>query len=187
MILRLRSGLMISLLSLAVPTVCLATHAPANFYNEGVNLYNAGRFSDATDAFDSAIKHKDRADDAQHFIDRIRKETVERIRNRALTGVSKTTWQNKYFFIRAVSGRLRVGVSSQEMFERQSLNFREGAVDALMQLAVILQHNDNATADIDLISEINTDTPTNPDLLARQQAELFSFLAMASQDLLPKY
>jgi hypothetical protein len=177
---------MLSLAGFMAPAV-LAAKPAVNFYNEGVNLYNAGRFSEAIDSFEMALKKKDRPQDSQKFIDRIRKETVERIRNRALTGVSKTTWQNKYFFIRAVNGRLRVGVSYQELFERQSLNFREGAVDALVQLADVLQHNDNAVADIDLISEVNTDTQPNPDLLARQQAELFSFLAMAAQDILPKY
>jgi flagellar motor protein MotB len=176
----------LSVCSLMAPAV-YAARAASNYYNEGMSLYNAGRLSEATDAFETAIKKKDRPAEAQRFIDRIRKETVERIRNRALTGVSKTTWQNKYFFIRAVGGRLRVGISSQEIFDRQSLNFREGAVDALVQLAEVLQKNDNAVADIDLISEINTDTVPNPDLLARHEAELFSFLALAAQDLLPKY
>src|SRR5207244_1734725 len=114
-------------LGLAGSAAIASPRAPMNYYNDGMNLYNAGRYSEAIDAFDNAIKHKDRSAESQRFIDRIRKETVERIRNRALTGVSKTTWQNKYFFIRAIGGRIRVGISSQEMFERQSLNFREGA------------------------------------------------------------
>jgi hypothetical protein len=176
-----------ALISALSTSGAIAAHPPVNFYNEGMNLYNAGRNSEAIDAFENAIKHHDRTQDSQRFIERIRKETVERIRNRALTGVSKTTWQNKYFFIRAVGGRIRVGISSQEMFERQSLNFRQGAVDALMQLAEVLQHNDNAIVDIDVISEINQDSQTNPDLLARQLAQVYSFLSLAAQDLLPKY
>jgi len=168
-------------------SMAFAAATPANYYNDGISLYNAGRYSEATDAFENAIKHKDRTQESQRFIDRIRKETVERIRNRALTGVSKTTWQNKYFFIRAVGGRLRVGISQQEMFERQSLNFRQGAVDALMQLVNVLQHNDNAVVDIDLISEITTETATHPDLKARQLTEIFSYLSLASQYLLPTY
>ncbi len=176
-----------TLIGLLSAAAAAAPHAPANYYNEGMTLYNAGRNSEAIDAFENAIKHHDRSQDSQKFIDRIRKETVERIRNRALTGVSKTTWQNKYFFIRAIGGRIRVGISSQEMFERQSLNFRQGAVDALMQLATILQHNDNAIVDIELISEINQDVTPHPDLLARQLAEVYSFLSLAAQDLLPKY
>jgi hypothetical protein len=175
----------ISLLTLALPVG--ATSAPANFYNQGISLYNAGRYSEAMDAFESAIKHHDRAEDSQHYIERIRKETVERIRNRALTGVSKTTWQSKYYFIRTIDNRIHVGISSQELFERQSLNFREGAVDALTQLAGILQRNDNAVVDIDLISEISQDTTPNQDLLARQLAEVYSYLSLASLDLLPKY
>ncbi|OGR92121.1 MAG: hypothetical protein A2992_04930 [Elusimicrobia bacterium RIFCSPLOWO2_01_FULL_59_12] len=159
----------------------------AGFYTEGVTLYTAGRFSEATDAFEKAIKQRERAPDAQKYIDRIRKEAVERIRNRALTGVSKTNWQTPYYFIRAVGGRIRVGVSSQEVFERQSLNFRQGAVEALMQLAGTLQQNDNAKIEIQLISEITTDTVPDPDLLARQKSLLFSFLSLASQNLLPKY
>lgn len=164
-----------------------AAKAGVSFYSEGVTLYNAGRFSEAIDAFDKAIKQKDRPSDAQKFVDRIRKETVERIRNRALTGVSKTTWQSKYYFIRAVGGRLRVGISYQEVFERQSLNFRQGAVEQLVQLASVLQQNDSAKVDIELISEINSDTPQDPDLISRQQAQLFSFLSLASQNLIPKY
>src|SRR5438552_4095628 len=172
-------------LLLAMTAIGYATAPGMSYYTEGINLYNAGRYSEATDAFENAIKHKERSQESQRFIDRIRKETVERIRNRALTGVSKTTWQNKYFFIRAIGGRLRVGLSSQEMFERQSLNFRQGAVDALMQLVNVLQHNDNAVVDIDMISEITTDTAPNPDLKARQLAEVYSYLSLASQDLLP--
>ena len=175
----------LSVLALASPL--RASSTPPHFFNDGMSLYNAGRYSEAMDAFDNAIKHRDRAEESQHYLDRIRKETVERIRNRALTGVSKTTWQSKYFYIRTIDNRMRVGISSQEMFERQSLNFREGAVDALMQLANILQRNDNANVDIDLISEIAQDTTPNPDLMARQQAEVFSYLALAAQDLLPRY
>jgi len=180
--------LILGVLSWALPAAAASgARAGMSYYTEGINLYNSGRFSEATDAFEMAVKRRERSEESQHYIDRIRKETVERIRNRALTGVSKSTWQNKYFYIRALNGRIRVGISSQEMFERQSLNFRQGAVDALMQLAVILQHNDNAQVDIDLISEINQDTTPNPDLQARQLAELYSFLSMAAQDLLPKY
>ena len=67
------------------------------------------------------------------------------------------------------------------------MNFREGAVDALMQLASIVQRNDNAKVDIDLISEISQGSTPNPDLLARQLTELYSLLSLASQDLLSKY
>lgn len=182
-----RVFLIASLFALSFPIAARAAAPAGGYYAAGTDLYTAGRFSEATDAFDTAIKHKDHAVDAQKFIDRIRKETVERIRNRALTGVSKTTWQSKYYYIHQVPGRVRVGISSQEMFERQSLNFRQGAVDALVQLAGILQQNDNAVVDIDLISELNQDTVSDPDLLARQQAEVFSFLSLATQDLLPKY
>jgi flagellar motor protein MotB len=183
----MRKNLLLMSFLLMAPWALQAAHAPSNFYNEGMTLYNAGRNSEAIDAFENAIKHKDRAADSQHFIERIRKETVERIRNRALTGVSKTSWQNKYFFIRTVGGRVRVGISSQEMFERQSINFRQGAVDALVQLSTILQHNDNAVIDIEVISEVNQDSVINKDLLARQLAELYTFLSMSSMDLLPKY
>ena len=179
--------LFITLTLLALTLPVYATSTPPHFFNDGMALYNAGRYSEAMDAFDNAIKRRDRADEAQHYLDRIRKETVERIRNRALTGVSKTTWQSKFFYIRTIDNRMRVGISSQEMFERQSLNFREGAVDALMQLASILQRNDSANVDIDLISEVSEDTVINPDLVARQQAEVFSYLSLASQDLLPRY
>jgi flagellar motor protein MotB len=183
----MRNPLLIIGLLAALAPVSIAAKAPMNHYNDGVSLYNAGRYSEATDAFETAVKRKDRPQEAQKFIDRIRKEAVERIRNRALTGVSKTTWQTKYYFIRAIGGRVRVGISSQEMFERQSLNFRQGAVDALMQLSDVLQQNDNAPIDIELISEINQDVQPDPDLLSRQLSLLFSFLSLSSQNLLPNF
>src|SRR4051812_3841358 len=93
-------------LALTVSVAGAGAKPPVSYYNEGTNLYNAGRFSEAMDSFENAIKHKEKPADAQRFIERIRKETVERIRNRALTGVSKTSWQNKAFFIRSVSGRV---------------------------------------------------------------------------------
>jgi tetratricopeptide (TPR) repeat protein len=172
---------------LSASLVAAAPARPSSFYIEGETLYKAGRFSEATDAFEKAIKQKDRPADSQKYIDRIRKETVERIRNRALTGVSKSSWQTKYYYIRSVGPRIRVGISYQELYERQSLNFRQGAVEALVQLAEVLQKNDNAKVDIEMISEINLETPPNPDLLARQQAQLFSFLSLATQNLIPKY
>ena len=95
----------------------------------GADLYKSGRNSEAVDAFEQAIKHKERAQEAQDFIDRIRKETVERIRNKALTGVNKANWQNKYYFMNEVDHRIHVGISTQEVFERDSVNFRPGAVD----------------------------------------------------------
>jgi flagellar motor protein MotB len=180
-----RFGLLIALAVMS-PAVHAAS-TPTSYYSEGVRLYNAQRFSEATDAFERAVKQKDRAGDAQKFIDRIRKEAVERIRNQALTGVSKTTWQSKFYYIRAVSGRVRVGISAQEVFERQSVNFRQGAVDALMELAGVLQQNDNTAVQIDLISEVNQGVQTTPDLMARQLTQLYSFLSLASQNLLPKY
>ena len=161
--------------------------APAGgFYAQGVELYNNKRFSDATDAFDQAIKKKDHAKEAQDYIDRIRQETVERIRNKALTGIAKDNWQTKYYFIHAVSGRLRVGISVEEVFERNSTNFREGAVDALAQLAAILAKADNAHIDIDLINEITQDTSTDAALNAQQLTSVFSYLSLAARDVLPK-
>src|SRR6266851_4133628 len=83
-------------------------HAAGENFNQGVNLYKAGRYSEATDAFEAAIKHHDQGEESQRYIDRIRKELVERIRNRALTGVSKTSWVNKYYFMNNVNGRVQV-------------------------------------------------------------------------------
>jgi hypothetical protein len=168
-----------------------ATGGPASleqdYFNQGVTLYKAGRFSEAIDAFDKASKKKELAQQAQDYIDRIRKETVDRIRNRALSGISKTTWQNKYYFINNIKGRIRVGISSQELFEPSSLNFRPGAADALMQLANVLQRNDNAIIDVELISERTLEAPEDPELLSQRLTELYSFLSLAAQDALPNY
>ena len=164
-----------------------ARAAGPNYFSQGVDMYKAGRYSEATEAFENAVKKRDRAEDSQRYIERIRKETVERIRNRALTGVSKTTWQNKFYFINNVGGRVRVGLSSQELFERQSLHFRPGAADALMQLAGVLQRNDNAVFDVKLISEVAQNTPESPELVNQQLVEVFSFLSLAAQDSFPRY
>ena len=37
----------------------------ADFWNQGLDLYKAGRYSDAVDAFDQAVKRKDKASEAQ--------------------------------------------------------------------------------------------------------------------------
>ena len=168
------------------PLAWAARSPSAGFYMEGVQLYNSGHFSDATDAFDQAIRKRDHAKEAQDYLDRIRKETVERIRNRALTGVSKANWQTKYYFIHAVGNRLRVGISAQEIFDRNSINFREGAIAALSDLAALLAKADNAHIDIDLINEINQDTATDPELAVQQEAAVFSYLSLAARDALPK-
>jgi len=175
--------------SVGMPAIASSPIPPGGFYNYAVGLYNSGRFSDATDAFDLAIKKKDHAKEAQDFIDRIRNETVERIRNKALTGVSKANWRTKYYFINSIGNRLRVGVSAQEIFERGSTNFRPGAVDALYQLAGELSKADNAQIDLELISEISTQETavSNPETTAQQLAAVFSYLSLASRDNLPRY
>src|SRR5947209_5592510 len=61
---------------------------PGGYFNQGMDLYKAGRNADAVEAFEQAVKRKDSAHQAQEYIDRIRKETVERIRDKALTGVN---------------------------------------------------------------------------------------------------
>src|SRR5438477_3879935 len=98
-----------------------------------MDCYKAGRYSDAIDACEQATRRKERVQEAQEYIDRIRKETVERIRNKALTGINKANWQSKYYFMNEVDGRVRVGISVQELYERDTVNFRQGAVEALSQ------------------------------------------------------
>jgi len=178
--------LAICLLPLAM-TFTVAAPPPGGYYNNGMDLYKAGRFSDAVDAFDQAIKHKDNAQNAQEYIDRIRKETVERIRNKALTGVNKANWQSKFFFMNEVDGRVRVGISVQELFERDSVNFRPEAVDALKQLAAIFEKAEAARFDIELINEVNPETPPSPTLTAQQLTTVMSYLSLASRDALPKF
>ena len=51
-----------------------APAAGASSYDAGVQLYQAGRYGDAIDSFDTAVKHKDHAQESQGYIDRIRKE-----------------------------------------------------------------------------------------------------------------
>ncbi len=163
-----------------------ATPIGGNF-DKGTELYKAGRNSDAVDAFEQAIKHRENAQAAQNFIDRIRKETVERIRNKALTGVNKSNWQSKYYFMNEVDGRVHVGISLQEVFERDSTNFRGGALDALHQLAAIFAKAENARFDVELINEINLETPPDPTLTAQQLTAVFSYLSLDSRGNLPKF
>lgn len=161
--------------------------AAGGFYDQGVEHYRTGHFSDATDAFEQAIKKRDHASEAQEYIERIRRETVERIRNKALTGISKANWQTKYYFMNSVNNRVNVGISAQEVFERQSVNFRPGAVDALAQLAQALSKADTVRVDIDLINEINQETVISPEMKAQQLAAVFSYLSLAARGELPKY
>jgi hypothetical protein len=156
-------------------------------YSEGLSLYQAGRFSEATEAFERAIKKRDHERDAQSYIERIRKETVERIRNKALSGVSKANWQSKFYFMNAMENRVRVGISAQELFERSSVNFRPGAVEALAQIAETLQKADTKRVDVELINELNQDTARDPQVTALQLATVYSYLSLASRNQLPKY
>lgn len=167
------------------PLAGLCAPAGSGFFDQGITLYKAGRYSEAMEAFDRAVQARDHGEESQHYMEQIRKETVERIRNQALAGISKTNWQSKFYFIRSIENRLQVGISSQETFEPRGVNFRPGAADALRQLATTLQHNDNALVDLELISERPTESPENPELLGRRLAEIFSYLSLAAQDALP--
>ena len=167
-------------------SISYASPADASF-NEGVSLYKEGRFSEATDAFEHAAKSRDHEKEAKDYIDRIRNETVERIRNRALTGIAKNTWQSKYYFMNTVDGRIQVGISIQELFERGSLNFRPGSLEALTQLAQTLRKTDSGRVDIQLISEIPLESQPDPQINAQQQAQVFSYLALAATDSLPTF
>ena len=157
------------------------------FFVRGTELYKAGRYSDAVDSFEQAMKHKDNVQQAQDFIDRIRKETVERIRNKALTGVNKANWQSKFYFMNEVDGRVHVGISVQEVFEKDSTNFRSGALDALHQLAVIFGKAETAHFDVELINEVNQETLPDPTLTAKQLTAVFSYLSLDSRGVLPKF
>jgi hypothetical protein len=185
---RLLIGAMIGLLGgVTLIPAPLRAGSSTGYYMKGVDLYKAGRFSEAVDAFDGAIRHKERAREAQDFIDRIRKETVERIRNKALTGVNKSNWQSKFFFMNEVDNRVRVGISSQEVFERESLNFRPGAIEALAQLALIISRAETARFEVELVSEISSEAVPNPTLTAQQLTAVFSYLSVAARGDLPKY
>lgn len=166
--------------------LCAPLHAGA-LYDRGVELYNGGRYSDATESFEQAIKKKDRTKEATEYIERIRRETVERIRNKALTGISKASWQSKYYFMHAVDNRVRVGISAQEVFDRQSVNFRSGAIEALAQVADAIAKSDNNQVDIELINETNQDVQPNKELIAQQIDAVFSYLSLAARGALPKY
>jgi len=178
---------MTAIIVLSCPFQTGAAGPPGGFFDRGAELYKSGRNSDAVDAFDQAIKHKDRVQDAQEYIDRIRKETVERIRNKALTGVNKANWQSKYYFMNEIDRRIHVGISIQEVFERDSLNFRPGAIDALNQLAVAFAKAETAQFEIELINETNMDSAAKPTLSAQQLNTVFSYLSLAARDVLPKF
>jgi tetratricopeptide (TPR) repeat protein len=175
----------ISHLPIAMPLAVAA--APAGgYFTHGMDLYKAGRYSEAVESFEQAMKHKDNAHEAQDYIDRIRKETVERIRNKALTGVNKANWQTKYYFMNVVDNRVRVGISVQEVFDRDSTNFRPGALDALHDLAGIIAKAESARFDLELINEVNLDTPPDPTLTAQQLTALFSYLSLDARENLPR-
>jgi hypothetical protein len=176
-----------ALFALLVALPVSAKTAQGSFFNRGMELYRSGRFSEAVDAFEQAAKRKDNTREAQSYIERIRKETVERIRNRALTGVNKASWQSKFFFMNEVDNRIRVGISVQEIFERDSTNFRSGALDALHQLGDIIAKAETARFDVELINEVNLDTPPNPTLTAQQLTTVFSYLSLASRNSLPRF
>jgi hypothetical protein len=178
---------MTAIIVLSCPFQTGAAGPPGGFFDRGAELYKSGRNSDAVDAFDQAIKHKERVQDAQEYIDRIRKETVERIRNKALTGVNKANWQSKYYFMNEIDRRIHVGISIQEVFERDSLNFRPGAIDALNQLAVAFAKAETAQFEIELINETNMDSAAKPTLSAQQLNTVFSYLSLAARDVLPKF
>ena len=82
---------------------------------------------------------------------------------------------------------MRVGISVQEAFERDSVNFRPGAIDALNQLAAIFEKAETAKFDIELINEMNLEAAPNTTLSAQQQNAVFSYLSLASRDVLPKF
>ena len=180
--------LTLCLLPLVLSSSLYAATTPAGgFYTQGVDLYKAGRNSDAVDSFEQAIKHKESVPMAQEYIDRIRKETVERIRNKALTGVNKANWQTKYYFMNEVDGRIRVGISVQELFERESTNFRPGAVEALNQVASIIAKAESSRFDVEMINEVNPENAPSNALTAQQITTVFSYLSLASRDVLPKF
>src|SRR6266705_2314413 len=143
-----RGLLILSLLIAHYSSLAAAGAPPGGYFNQGMDLYKAGRNADAVEAFEQAVKRKDSAHQAQEYIDRIRKETVERIRDKALTGVNKANWQSKYFFMNEVDNRVRVGISVQEVFERDSVNFRPGAIEALKELGAIFAKAETARFDI---------------------------------------
>ncbi len=187
MTLRLRTLLLTGSL-IGLSSLGFAAKEVSNYYNKGIDLYKAGRLSEAVDQFEMAIKRKDNASSSQNYIDRIRKETVERIRNKALTGVNKSTWQNKYYFMNQIDGRVRVGISTQELFERDSTNFRPGALDALTELAKVISRAENARFDIELVNEMNLENQEKASpMISQQLTTLFSYLSLAARGVAPKF
>ena len=158
-----------------------------DFYKEGETYYSEGRKSEAMESFELALRHKQRTEEAQAFIDKIRKETVESIRNKALTGASKSNWQTKYYYMNELDNKVSVGVSIQELFERDSVNFRPGAIDALHELALALAKADTKEVRVDIINEINQDILPNKEILAQQEAAVFSYLSLAARGQLPRF
>ena len=168
-------------------TLAVAAAPAGGYFGRGMELYKAGRFSEAVESFEQAVKRKDSAQESQNYIDRIRKETVERIRNRALTGINKANWQSKYYFMNEVDGRVHVGISVQEVFERESTNFRGGALEALHQLSGIIAKAETAHFDLELINEVNLETTPSPTLTAQQLTAVFSYLSLDARHMLVRF
>jgi hypothetical protein len=80
-----------------------------------------------------------------------------------------------------------VGISSEELFERDSVNFRPGSLDAMTQLAGLIAKADSSRVDIQLINEINQGNIVAPELSSQQLTAIFSFLSLAARGVLPKY
>lgn len=182
-----RVALMASLLVVFLALPGVAAESKLGPFDQGVKLYNDGRKSEAMESFELAIRKKDRAKEANEYIDRIRKEAVQRIRDKNVTGVSKASWQTKYYYMNMVDNAVNVGVSVQEIFERDNVNFRPGALDALAQLAAAIAKADTKQVRIDLINEISQDLAVSKEVLAQQQAAVFSYLSLAARGQLPKY
>jgi tetratricopeptide (TPR) repeat protein len=182
-----RSLLLIAILNLLIGSTSAQAAADKNYFKQGAHFYADGRKSEAMEAFEEAIRHKDRQDEARAFIDRIRKETVESIRNKALTGVSKSNWQTKYYYMNVLDNKVSVGVSIQELFERDSLYFRPGAIDALNQLALAVAKADNKEVRVEIVNEVNQDVAPDKSILAQQEVAVFSYLSLAARGQLPKF
>ena len=72
------TALLLSALGAGMLAVPSASKEGSNFYEEGLKLYKAERYSEASEAFEKAVKLKQNKKDSEKYIERIRKELEAR-------------------------------------------------------------------------------------------------------------
>jgi len=113
---------------------------------------------------------------------------VQKIRNRALHGISKSDWKSKYYFLKHYHERIVLGLSLQEFFEPNSSVLREGATQALSDIAETMERLNDKRLEVALIDErIPGDEYRDTRLSQRQLSIVFSYLCASAYHGTPEF